>query len=326
METLNGMNKDLKKLRIQDSDFASRRQGYCLSVTFVSARQLRQIIDATADLANVVEFSFSRTGMTVQAMDSASVCLLQLDLYSDDVSVFSSYSYTSTSITKTIGVDMPSMQRVLRCGSPEDNVLFMYDEASDTKVHIVMRSPDSPMAKTTEVDLKLVNTNGGGLEIVESANTVRVVIPSASLSHVVKNLSTLAGEVILRVSETGQLVFQCQGDGSKATIALTPTRMGPHGLRQDVNSSSSNNNNNSNDGGSGNLCSQGTTAIMLSLRHFMTIIKATPLSEEVTIELTEGMPMCVVFRFQPANVSRLRYYLGPILMDDEDPEESDEDM
>jgi hypothetical protein len=91
-----------------------------MEVCFQHAKQLRAIGEALNDLVHDVNLSISREGVSIQAMDTSHVCLIDVLLHAEDDEVFDRFA-CGEGDGATLGVHIPNLVRALRCAGPDDS-------------------------------------------------------------------------------------------------------------------------------------------------------------------------------------------------------------
>ena len=96
---------------------------------------IKKLIDAIKDLVSDINFDISSTGVSLQAMDSSHVALVSLNLSAEG---FEEYRCDKN---MTLGVSIPNLAKVLRCGGNEDSLtLSCEEEPSKLKIKFENKS------------------------------------------------------------------------------------------------------------------------------------------------------------------------------------------
>ena len=109
---------------------------------------LKKVLEAMKDLVTETNFDCSSSGIALQAMDSSHVSLISLLLRSDGFDKFQCHRPLS------LGLNLNSMSKVLRCAGNDDSLLLKAEEGSDT-LHFTFESPKGD--KFSNFELKLMD-------------------------------------------------------------------------------------------------------------------------------------------------------------------------
>lgn len=126
---------------------------------------LKRIVDAIKDLVQDVNLDISASGISLQAMDSSHVALVQMQL---DRAGFSSYSIQKN---LTIGLSIQNLSKVMRLVSTNDSITLKCsssdDDAGPTSIQIICES-NRAEGRTTEFSLNLISLDSESLGIPET--------------------------------------------------------------------------------------------------------------------------------------------------------------
>jgi proliferating cell nuclear antigen len=89
------------------------------------AALLKKLLDAVKDLVNQANFDCSGSGISLQAMDSSHVALVSLLLRSDG------FEHYRCDKNLSLGLDLTTMAKILKCSGNDDNVTIKQEEAGD---------------------------------------------------------------------------------------------------------------------------------------------------------------------------------------------------
>jgi proliferating cell nuclear antigen len=101
---------------------------------FSQAGVLKKVLEAIKDLVTDANFDCSSSGISVQAMDSSHVSLVALLLRADGFELYRCDRNIS------LGINLGSMSKILKCASNEDMVTMKADDDGDT-VTFMFESP-----------------------------------------------------------------------------------------------------------------------------------------------------------------------------------------
>lgn len=135
-------------------------------------------------------FDCNDSGVALQAMDNSHVALVSMMLKSESFSPF------RCDRNIALGINLTSLQKVLRAAQPSD-ILTLKAEDSPDVVNIVFESSDSD--RISEYDIKLMDIDQEHLGIPETEYAASIELPSAEFQRICRDLSAL--------SESGKLVL-----------------------------------------------------------------------------------------------------------------------
>ena len=126
---------------------------------------LKRIVDSIKDLVQDVNLDISATGISLQAMDSSHVALVQMHL---DRAGFSQYRIEKN---VTIGVSIQNLSKVMKLVRTNDSITLKCgagnDDSGPTSLTIICESNRSE-GRTTEFNLNLISLDSESLGIPET--------------------------------------------------------------------------------------------------------------------------------------------------------------
>eukprot|EP01065_Artemidia_motanka_P025479 TRINITY_DN30474_c0_g1_i1.p1 TRINITY_DN30474_c0_g1~~TRINITY_DN30474_c0_g1_i1.p1 ORF type:complete len:348 (+),score=127.50 TRINITY_DN30474_c0_g1_i1:74-1045(+) len=180
------------------------------------ARVFKQIVDALKEVVGEVHFECSDQHILAQAMDSSHVSLVSLRLNADR---FQSYRCEKS---VTLGVNVGSLAKVLRCGGNDDTIRLSADEDGDTlRVQLSDQSGD----RVSDFSMKLVTIEGDSLGIPQLEFKAMVELPSTEYARLVKDIANLGDTVTVEVTKSA-FTFASSGGIGSARLQVRATRGG----------------------------------------------------------------------------------------------------
>jgi len=128
-------------------------------------------------------FDCNDSGVALQAMDNSHVALVSMMLKSESFSPF------RCDRNIALGINLTSLQKVLRAAQPND-ILTLKAEDSPDVVNIVFESSDSD--RISEYDIKLMDIDQEHLGIPETEYAASIELPSAEFQRICRDLSGLS--------------------------------------------------------------------------------------------------------------------------------------
>ncbi|KAG9301516.1 hypothetical protein G9A89_008368 [Geosiphon pyriformis] len=247
---------------------------------------LKKILEAVKELVTDANFDCSESGIGLQAMDNSHVALVSVMLRAEG---FDPYRCDRN---MPLGVNLNSLNKILKCAGNEDFITLKADDSGDT-LGLTFESPNSD--RIGEYELKLMDIDQEHLGIPETEYEAIVRMPSAEFQRICRDLSVISESVMIDVTKEG-VKFHANGEVGSGSVLLKP--------HSDVDKE------------------QEATSIELtqpvqltfSLKYLTNFSKSTPLSDQVTLFLSESVPLLVEYKMDDA--AYIRYYLAPKIEDD----------
>ncbi|PNS20422.1 proliferating cell nuclear antigen [Sphaceloma murrayae] len=267
-------------------------QSYTDFVTVLEARLeqanlLKRVVDAIKDLVQDCNFDCNDSGIALQAMDNSHVALVSMMLKSESFSPF------RCDRNIALGINLTSLQKVLRCAQNED-ILTLKAEDSPDVVNLVFESAESD--RLSEYDIKLMDIDQEHLGIPETEYAANIEMPASEFQRICRDLLALSESVSIECNKEG-VKFSCNGDiGSGAVTLRSHTNVDKPDQNVDIQLTE-------------------PVALTFSLKYLVNFCKASGLSSRVKLCLSAEVPLLVEYGL--SNNSYLRFYLAPKIGEEE---------
>ncbi|KAF1354970.1 proliferating cell nuclear antigen, N-terminal domain-containing protein [Delphinella strobiligena] len=258
-----------------------------LEARLEQANLLKKVVDAIKDLVQDCNFDCNDSGVALQAMDNSHVALVSMMLKSESFSPF------RCDRNIALGINLTSLQKVLRAAQPND-ILTLKAEDSPDVVNIVFESSDSD--RISEYDIKLMDIDQEHLGIPETEYAASIEMPAAEFQRICRDLSALSESVAIECTKEG-VSFKCNGDIGSGSVTLRQ-HSNVEKPDQDV-----------------EITMGEPVALTFSLKYLVNFCKASGLSDRVKLCLSDEVPLLVEYAL--SNNSYLRFYLAPKIGDEE---------
>jgi len=251
----------------------------------VQAGLFKKVLEAMKDLVTETNFDCSASGIALQAMDTSHVSLINLLLRADGFEKFQCHRPLS------LGLNLAAMTKVLKCAGNDDSLVLKAEEASDVlKFTFESQKGD----KVSNFELKLMDIQGEALGIPDTKYSAKIKMPSTEFQRICRDMATMGDSVTIEARKDG-VKFSVAGEIGNGSITVKQ--------------------NNAVDG-------EEATTITLSepctltfaLRYLNYFVKATSLSDTVTLSLSPDLPLVVEYEIDP--LGYVRYYLAPKIDED----------
>ncbi|XP_030388507.1 proliferating cell nuclear antigen [Scaptodrosophila lebanonensis] len=248
---------------------------------------LKKILDAIKDLLNEGTFDCSDSGIQLQAMDNSHVSLVSLTLRSDGFDKFRCDRNLS------MGMNLGSMAKILKCANNEDNVTIKAQDNADT-VTIMFESANQE--KVSDYGMKLMNLDQEHLGIPETDYSCVVRMPAMEFARICRDLAQFSESVVICCTKEG-VKFSASGDVGTANIKLAQTGNVDKEEEAVI------------------IEMQEPVTLTFACRYLNAFTKATPLSTQVQLSMCADVPLVVEYRIN--ELGHIRYYLAPKIEDNE---------
>lgn len=253
----------------------------------LSAVTLKKVLDAIKDLLNEGTFECSDSGIQLQAMDNSHVSLVSLSLRSDG---FDKYRCDRNI---SMGMNLGSMAKILKCANNEDNVTVKAQDNADT---VTFMFESQNQEKVSDYEMKLMNLDQEHLGIPETEYSCVVRMPSMEFARICRDLAQFGESVVICCTKEG-VKFSASGDVGSANVKLAQTS----NVDKEEDAVS--------------IEMQEPVTLTFACRYLNAFTKATPLSNQVQLSMSADVPLVVEYRIP--DLGHIRYYLAPKIEDDE---------
>jgi len=253
---------------------------------------LKKVMESIKDLLNEASWDCSGNGMCLQAMDSSHVALVSLMLKSEG---FENYRCDRN---LSLGINLASMSKILKCASNEDAITIRADDDADS-VTFLFESPKQD--RTCDYEMKLMNLDTEHLGIPDTEYACVIKMPSAEFSRICRDLSILGDSVVICCTKDGAR-FSAKGDLGNGNIKLAQSASVDKEEEAVI------------------VDMREAVTLTFSLRYLNFFTKAAPLSGQVSLSMSEDVPLMVEYKINDKdsdNKGYVRYYLAPKIEDAE---------
>ncbi|KAK7205611.1 proliferating cell nuclear antigen [Myxozyma melibiosi] len=248
------------------------------------ASLFKKLVDAAKELVQDCNFDCSETGIALEAMDTSHVSLISLELNADG---FSEYRCDRNI---TLGLNLTSLTKILRCGNNEDMLTLEAQEKPDS---LIIRFENTQQDRMSEYALKLMDIDQEHLGIPETEYAATVTMPSTEFQRICRDMYAISESITIECTKAG-VKFSCEGDIGNGSVTLKPSASADkpeHATKIELSE---------------------PVSLTLSTKYLLNFCKATGLSDTVTLKMADENPVLVEY---PLSSGHLRFYLAPKLDD-----------
>ncbi|AEO54024.1 hypothetical protein MYCTH_2296073 [Thermothelomyces thermophilus ATCC 42464] len=258
-----------------------------LEARLEQASILKKVVDAIKDLVQDCNFDCNDSGIALQAMDNSHVALVSMMLKAEGFSPF------RCDRNIALGINLTSLTKVLRAAQNEDILTLKAEDAPDV-LNLVFESSETD--RISEYDLKLMDIDQEHLGIPDTEYAATITMPANEFKRITTDLIAMSESVTIDASKDG-IKFSCQGDIGNGSVTL----------RQHSNVEKPNE--------SIEIELSEPVSLTFSLKYLVNFCKASALSNQVKICLSNEVPLLVEYSL--GGSSYLRFYLAPKIGDEE---------
>lgn len=252
---------------------------------------LKKILDALHDLVEEANIECSETGLSIQAMDTAHVALVAMNL---NASGFEKYDCKQNT---SLGVNLGAIQKILKCGDSND-VLTL--ETTEDQSALKFKFENSASDRYFEFQMNLMDISSEHLSIQDYEADATIIFGCSEFQKICRNLAQF-------------------GDTVKITVEKSHVSFSLAGQPITTNFNYSNFESAGKDGSQVSIECSEKIELSFALRYLNLFTKAAPLSENVKLCLSNERPLLVQFDLEDES-GDIKYYLAPKVDDNEDEE------
>lgn len=255
---------------------------------------LKKIIEATKELVETANWDCSGEGISLQAMDSSHVSLVSLLLRADG------FEALRADKNINLGINMVNLAKILKCAANDDvTSLETHDEGDALTLKFETPKGD----RVSEYEMKLMEIDSEHLGIPDSEYDVTVKLPSGEFQRICRDLSSIGDSVVISATKEG-VSFKTSGELGSGKTTLQP-HSDPDKEDEEV-----------------VIDLKDSVELTFALRYLNFFTKATPLSDSVTLSMSNDVPLVVEYRI--GTMGYIRYYLAPKIEDEDESENTAE--
>jgi len=250
----------------------------------VQGSLLKSVIDALKDLVTEGTLDCSKTGITMQAMDSSHVSLCALTL---KASGFEDYRCDRD---LALGLSLTNLAKILKCAGNEDSITIRSADDADVATFVFESTKTD---KISEFEFKLMDIDSESLNVPDKKFDCQVKMPSKEFRTIMSDLSALGDNCTISVSKEG-VQFSVSGDMGTANVSVRQKTAVDEKEKEGC-----------------VIEVVQPVKLTFTIRHLLNFTKATPLSERVHLSLASDHPLVVEYMME--GVGNIKYYLAPKL-------------
>ncbi|KAI8902083.1 proliferating cell nuclear antigen, C-terminal domain-containing protein [Globomyces pollinis-pini] len=225
-------------------------------------------------------------------MDTAHVSLIILLLRK------SGFEHYRCDRNVNLGLSLSSLGKILKAAGPDDILTLQAGEKSDY-LTILFEGKNDRMC---EYDLKLMNIDADHLGVPEPEYDAIVTMSSAEFKRICTDMKEISDNLTLSIDKEG-IKFSVDGDIGTGSVTLKAGSGGSIDEKDEYEDTTT------------KIEVSKAVSVVLASKYLCNFAKATPLSKQVSLSVSNDIPMLVQYRI--GEIGHVRYYLAP-KMDDEE--------
>lgn len=253
---------------------------------FPQAALLKKVLDALTGLIDDATFDCNDEGLGLQAMDSSHVSLVAVKIPSETFEDFRCDRNLS------LGLNLGNVTKIVKTANNED-VLTVKAGSSTDAVCFLIESRNGN--KVSEYNIRQLDLDAEHLDIPQTDYDCVVRLPAVEFQRICRDLSQVGESVVIDCDKEG-VSFAASGDLGTGTVKLAQTAAVDR--REEA----------------VDIELREKTTLTFALRYLNLFTKATPLSAQVKLSMSEDVPLVVEYSIGESG--HIRYYLAPKIEDD----------
>ncbi|KAK1443746.1 proliferating cell nuclear antigen like protein [Babesia gibsoni] len=257
---------------------------------------LRRLFDALREICSDVSMDCSEDGLSMQAMDNSHISLIHLCLSPD---FFLQYRCDTPC---TLGLNISFMLKILAVVREKSTIyLSRGDDNEDPVLSLRIIDPgtsdmyEENENEALEAQVKLIDVDREHLDIPNCEYTCQCIMASRRFQEFAKYLHSIGDTVTISMNRD-MMKLEAEGEGIRASKCFH------------------------NGVGEVRVASSEPLSQMFATRYLVLFSKATALAQDVSINLSAGIPLSVKFNFNDSlamsdSESFINFYLAPNIED-----------
>mmetsp|Transcript_12788 Transcript_12788/g.18665 ORF Transcript_12788/g.18665 Transcript_12788/m.18665 type:complete len:258 (-) Transcript_12788:111-884(-) len=251
----------------------------------VQGRVFKQLIEALKDLVQDANIDCTDDELSIQAMDSSHVSLVQVNLSS------SGFDHFRCDRPISLGFNSGSMSKILKCAGNDDIITLKAEDTADN-LTLMFESPNNE--RIADFELKLMDIDAEPLGIPETNYKSVIRMPSGEFQKIIRDLQVLGDTCVIACSKEG-VRFSVTGDLGTGSVLLR-ANVGEKEEDQVI------------------IDMDEPVELTFALRYLNFFTKATGLGPSVILHMSPEVPIVVEYPIEDAG--HIKYYLAPKIDED----------
>jgi proliferating cell nuclear antigen PCNA len=270
-----------------------------INVVIPDSKHFRSVISSVSEFVDDINLNFNDDGMYAQAMDSSHICLSHILIGCE---YFESYNISEPT---SIGINIKLLTKILKC--MDNGKITIQTSPSSDKMNIIFEGENR-----SEYQLNMIDIETDDMQIPETEYNYQLHTNYKYITTIIKKISTLAGSDIEFEVENGIFKLKSKDEDEQIHSAFTVAEA----QNNDENEDDENEDENNNTGETRFTIIDNENILMkYSFRYFQGFFKVSNISNNVSINFMDEVPLCVEYKFEHGHV---QHFLAPKIEDDDE--------
>ncbi|OMJ79759.1 hypothetical protein SteCoe_20145 [Stentor coeruleus] len=250
--------------------------------SIAKALSFKKIIESVRELVVDVNFEVSQDGLALQAMDASHVALVSFILNANQFEEF------ECNQPQVFGVNIGNLAKILKCADNDDRITIRA-ESNASKLSFIFEGRQDE--KLSQFNLNLMTLDTEQLGIPDHEYTAVIHIKSDEFTRICRELSQISDTLTIDINKE-KVTFRVGGDLGDGEITLKHRETGKNPTIIEAHE---------------------PVACSYAMRYLNLFNKASVLSDEIILSISENLPLIVHFQFELGNI---KFYLAPKVNDE----------
>ena len=246
----------------------------------------KQLIEALKDLVQDANIDCSEDELSIQAMDSSHVSLVQVNLRSQG------FDHFRCDRAISLGFNSTNMSKILKCAGNDDIITLKAEDTADT-LTLMFESPKQE--RIADFELKLMDIDAEPLGIPDTEYKCTIRLPSAEFQRIIRDMQVLGDTCIISCTKEG-VRFSVSGDLGTGNVLLRANASEKEEEQVMIEMDE-------------------PVELTFALRYLNFFTKATGLGPSVILSMSPDVPIVVEYPIE--EIGFIKYYLAPKIDDNE---------
>jgi len=254
----------------------------------VQGSVFKKIIEAIKDLVQDANIDCTADEISVQAMDSSHVSLVQVMLQSNG------FDHYRCDRAISLGFNSINMSKILKCAGNDDVITLKADDSAET-LTLMFEAPSQD--RIADFELKLMDINSETLGIPDTSYLCTIKMPSGEFQRIIRDLQVLGDTCVISCTKEG-VRFSVSGDLGTGNVLLRNNAGTTEKEDDQV-----------------MIDMEEPVELTFALRYLNFFTKATSLGPTVILSMSPEVPIVVEYPIE--ETGHIKYYLAPKIDEDE---------
>jgi proliferating cell nuclear antigen len=252
----------------------------------VEGRVFKQLIEAIKDLVQDANIDCSEDELSIQAMDSSHVSLVQVNLQS------TAFDHYRCDRAISLGFNSANMSKILKCAGNDDSITLKAEDSADS---LTLMFESQGQERIADFELKLMDIDAEPLGIPDTTYKTTIRLPSGEFQRIIRDLQVLGDTCVISCTKEG-VRFSVQGDLGTGNVLLKANA----GEKESDNVI---------------IDMEEPVELTFALRYLNFFTKATTLGGTVILSMSPDVP--IVVEYPIGDAGHIKFYLAPKIDEDE---------